>query len=198
MRKYHVADLLSGSRILSGIVFIVLGVLRKSPSDMIIAFLTISLYTDAIDGPLAKRWPYPNDGKKRWWRKSIVGPDGVASTTTQLDTAADLFFGATLIFYIHRTISIFWARVLATAVPLGLLGLLVIHWAKRYFGNEVPKLEFIRLLLYLAYISCTVTVIIALGPSHTVFWVSLHVIAALVVLILKRGRLVHGKAYLGK
>lgn len=58
---------------LTAIEFIMAAILTgmivlQEPSNWVVWIFAIGEICDAFDGICARRWPYPNDGKYRWWR----------------------------------------------------------------------------------------------------------------------------------
>lgn len=47
---------------------------------------------DALDGPCARHWHYPNDGKKRWWRRYNKEIDQISDILLAIACAAYLIF----------------------------------------------------------------------------------------------------------
>lgn len=67
MKKYHLADALTALEIIMAAILISMTVYRSPPELALLVFVTGEL-CDAFDGICARKWPYPNDGKNRWWR----------------------------------------------------------------------------------------------------------------------------------
>lgn len=71
MKKlYYLADVLTCSEVIAGIILLAMTALHIS-ADVAIWVFVLGELCDAFDGPAARRWPYPNDGKKRWWRTYV-------------------------------------------------------------------------------------------------------------------------------
>lgn len=71
MKKlYYLADVLTLCEVIAG--FILLGMaFAKSPAEHALWVFIFGELCDAFDGPCARRWKYPNDGKIRWWRVHV-------------------------------------------------------------------------------------------------------------------------------
>ncbi len=91
MKKYHLADALTVIEII--MAFILIGMtIHPVPADIAIWFFVIGELADAFDGPCARRWPYPDDGKKRWWR--------VPKTVKRIEHLSDIFIAVSCMFYL--------------------------------------------------------------------------------------------------
>lgn len=82
MRKYHFADALTALEIImaatiTGMIFC------GGSADQVIWMFAIGELCDAFDGICARRWPYPDDGKFRWWR--------VPRTVQLIEHVSDIF-----------------------------------------------------------------------------------------------------------
>ena len=103
MHKYHIADILTFIRFLCAIGLIVLVVVGFFDTTFVAieapaAFLLFAIgeLTDAFDGPAARRWLYPNDGKRRWWREYADRIDIVADILLALVALAFVIFRVNL------------------------------------------------------------------------------------------------------
>lgn len=65
MKKYHIADLLTFLEVVLALAMTIKGL----PPEAVFFMFAIGELCDAFDGICARRWHYPDDGKKRWWRK---------------------------------------------------------------------------------------------------------------------------------
>jgi phosphatidylglycerophosphate synthase len=195
MRKYLIADLLTGSRFVWAVVLVGLVLFKVEPAMWVVLVTTLALLTDALDGAAARRWPYPNDNKYRWWRRVQKAPDGSFKTVACLDTPADIVLGIGLIIYTFFMVDRVWGMVLFSAVPLGLIGLFVIGWAESRSKVELKLLRNIRLAMYFLYMVATLGVWLFALSSCPLVWTCIYMTGALVLAYLKRGRLIYGKAY---
>lgn len=64
---YYLADLFTLSEVILSIVLFVMSIMGAPVAHALWVFVAGEL-CDAVDGPLARRFHYPNDGKSRWWR----------------------------------------------------------------------------------------------------------------------------------
>lgn len=73
MKKHHLADVLSLLEILCGALIIIFIFDQRIPihSGHIFVIFSVGQLFDAFDGIAARRWPYPQDNKRRWWRENI-------------------------------------------------------------------------------------------------------------------------------
>lgn len=110
MRKYHLADALTALEIIAAVTIIGMNIFQVSANWVIWVFAVGEL-CDAFDGICARRWPYPNDEKYRWWR--------VPRTVQFLEHFSDILLlsacSAFLIFRAHviiRTLTIIGTAVI--------------------------------------------------------------------------------------
>ncbi|MCL1929559.1 hypothetical protein FWF93_00160 [Candidatus Saccharibacteria bacterium] len=195
MRKYIIADLLSASRFVWAVVLVGLILIQAPPAMWVVLATTAALLTDALDGAAAKKWPYPDDGKYRWWRQDQKDPDGSSKTVSCLDTPADLALGLSIIAYTYFMVSWVWGLVLFLAVPSAIIGLIVINRAERSGKTYVGLLRNIRLAIYLACLAIAICVWLFTISHNPVLWLVIYLAGAVVIIYLKRGRLIHGKSY---
>lgn len=64
---YYLADLFTLTEVILSVVLFVMAVVGAPVEQALWVFVAGEL-CDAVDGPCARRWHYPNDGKSRWWR----------------------------------------------------------------------------------------------------------------------------------
>lgn len=89
MKKYHLGDLLSATEIALTLLIIVLTCVGTS-ADIVIWIFVAAELCDAFDGPCARRWPYPKDGKKRWWRTHVQAIEHISDIALLVVTAVYL------------------------------------------------------------------------------------------------------------
>lgn len=89
MKTYHLADALTLSEVIAGVILLGMAILR-TPADYAIWVFVAGELCDAFDGVCARRWPYPNDGKKRWWRTYVV----------QIEHLSDIFIAVVCMIYL--------------------------------------------------------------------------------------------------
>lgn len=68
MKRHHIADALTATEFLMAGILIGMTFFKISANWAVWVFATGEL-CDAFDGICARRWPYPDDGKARWWRE---------------------------------------------------------------------------------------------------------------------------------
>lgn len=102
-RLYILADVLTAIRgILAFAIWLIAGLVVLFDSaasvwnspDIVIWLFVIGELCDAFDGICARRWHYPDDGKKRWWRENASVLDQV--TDIFLITATATYLGVRL------------------------------------------------------------------------------------------------------
>ena len=64
MRKYHLADVLTSLETLCAVILIGFAI-GNVPVDYALWVFAAAELCDAFDGICARRWPYPDDGKRR-------------------------------------------------------------------------------------------------------------------------------------
>lgn len=67
IKKYHLCDLFTLLELVLACTLTVMAFQHASPDHALWVFIGGEL-CDALDGPCARRWPYPDDGKRRFWR----------------------------------------------------------------------------------------------------------------------------------
>ncbi len=90
MKKYHLADLFTLLEVILAIVLFVMAFCGVPPDYAIWVFVAGEL-CDALDGPCARRWHYPDDGKYRWWRHYNVEIDQISDIILAVACGAYLF-----------------------------------------------------------------------------------------------------------
>lgn len=108
MKRYHIADVLSLFEGILALALIAAAVCGLSADYAIWLFAGAEI-CDALDGPCARRWPYPDDGKYRWWRAYAV----------ELDQLTDLMAGIAVLIYLGCRVSL--AIALVVAIPAALI-----------------------------------------------------------------------------
>ena len=84
MKKYHLADALTVCELICAVILSGMAFLRVAPAYALWVFAAGEL-CDAYDGTCARRWPYPDDGKYRWWR--------VPRTVAFIEHMSDILLG---------------------------------------------------------------------------------------------------------
>ena len=102
-RLYILADVLTAIRgVLAFAIWLIAGLVVLFDSaasvwnspDIVIWLFVIGELCDAFDGICARRWHYPDGGKKRWWRENASVLDQV--TDIFLITATAMYLGVRL------------------------------------------------------------------------------------------------------
>lgn len=86
---YYLADVLTLTEGILSLIIMCLSFAKTPPETILFIFVAAEI-CDALDGPCARHWHYPNDGRYRWWREYCEWTD----------KATDLLAGASLVFYI--------------------------------------------------------------------------------------------------
>lgn len=135
------ADVLTLFEVIAGVIILVMATLHVS-ADIAIWVFVLGELCDAFDGPAARRWPYPNDGKKRWWRTYVK----------QIEHGSDIFIAVACMFFLMSqppevvfTLPPLFASGFSVAESAKLLGLFIIvlcslveieiQFTKSYFGQ---------------------------------------------------------------
>lgn len=92
MKKlYYLADALTLCEVIAGVVLLIMAWVRAPANYAIWVFVGGEL-CDAFDGPCARRWSYPDDGKKRWWRTHVK----------LIEHASDIFIAVACMIFLMR------------------------------------------------------------------------------------------------
>lgn len=91
MKKYLIADALSLTEIIMGLTLLVMTAVH-APADWAIWVFVAGELCDAFDGICARRWPYPDDGKLRWWR--------IPKVVQAIEHSSDILIIGALAFYL--------------------------------------------------------------------------------------------------
>jgi len=94
MKKYYLADVLTLLETVCAVTLTFMSVFHVSADYALWTFAT-GVICDALDGPCARAFHYPNDGKYRWWREKAELTDKIS----------DLMLGIAALFYIGCCIS---------------------------------------------------------------------------------------------
>lgn len=102
MRKYHLADALTAFEVIMAIILLGMAFYRVS-ADLAIWVFVLGELADALDGPCARRWPYPDDSKIRWWRTHVKA----------IEHISDIFIATVCMLYLllqpaSATFDLFW------------------------------------------------------------------------------------------
>ena len=126
---YYLADVLTLLRVVGTAAILGLAGFGNAADTLtVLVLFVLSELTDAFDGMAARRWPYPQDGKRRWWR----------TYAEEIDQVADLALGgaATLFVGLHL------APGLALAIAVGVVGFaLPVQVWRQYRIRRIPYEE---------------------------------------------------------
>lgn len=126
---YYLADVLTLLRVVGTAAILGLAGFGSDADTLtVLVLFALSELTDAFDGMAARRWPYPQDGKRRWWR----------TYAEEIDQIADLALGgaATLFVGLHL------APGLALAIAVGVVGFaLPVQVWRQYRIRRIPYEE---------------------------------------------------------
>ena len=192
MKKYHIADVLTASRVVFAVALIVMALLDV-PSEWALLAFALGELCDAFDGICARKWHYPDDGKVRWWRVYAVA----------LDQIADILLGVAGLVYVTLCINqkvgiifLVFTIVVGSCIQALVYGVL-------YDIN--PKIALVIVLarryVYLAAIATVVIMLIwcaTFGMITKIALIFCGVVVGIVLLIKKRDRLVEDKTPLSK
>ncbi len=178
MKKYFLADILTGTEvIISVIIAIMIFFSSEVTQDVIIWLFVVGELCDAFDGICARRWHYPDDGKKRWWREYAPIIDQVSDIMLIVATALYLIISQAKI------------SLLILGVVIGLFCILVEIW-KRFHYFE--RLVLFRRYIYLGAIAITLfELLFATSWGNTAKYLAVIAIfiVGIALMIVKRNRL---------
>lgn len=142
VRKYHLCDLFTLLEVILTCTLIVMTVLHVSPDYAIWVFVAGEL-CDAIDGPCARRWPYPDDSKKRWWRLPHV--------VQAIEHISDILLIGSLALYLLFQPGLFHYLTLYGSLAIALICLVVQYllFTKPYSSAKRKSLTLLRRRFYL-------------------------------------------------
>lgn len=120
MKRYLLADVLSFLEVVCAIA-IGVGIYCGFTPETVLTLFGIGELCDAFDGAAARKWPYPNDGKRRPWRNPTF--------IKHYEWAKDIFLGLITLAFIAVRID-FW-----TGVVCGGLALAMGLWMQGYAGS---------------------------------------------------------------
>lgn len=105
MRKYYIADLLTLLEVILAGILLWMTIANISVDCAIWVFVAGEL-CDALDGPCARRWHYPDDGKYRWWRHY----------NSEIDQASDILLAIACGLYLILRVNTFWGCILLIGI----------------------------------------------------------------------------------
>ena len=124
MKRYFIADVLTGMKFIPAIILIVAAFNNFSPFIALLLF-AIGELLDALDGMAAHKWPHPEWTNELWFRKNIK----------VLESGLDMLLGIAALLYVMMQVD-FWFgfTVLASALAIGVVCELILYG--RILGSE--------------------------------------------------------------
>ena len=129
MKKYHIADVLTLSRIVIFSSLLIFFTFVGVSSGWALFVFVIGELTDALDGIVARAWPYPKDGKRRWWREN--------ERYQLFDKVADIILLVSFLFYI--VFYLHWWVVAWISVAFGVVAIIVEIWRHFRIKSHGPR-----------------------------------------------------------
>lgn len=185
-RLYILADVLTAIRgILAFAIWLIAGLVILFDSaasvwnspDIVIWLFVIGELCDAFDGICARRWHYPDDGKKRWWRENA----------SVLDQVTDIFLITATATYLGVRLGRFDLLMLGGIVALFCI---IVEGLKFHYYSK--RLILLRRYIYLACIALALfTLLLATSWSGLAKGVAIAAIfiVGIFLMIIKRNRL---------
>ncbi len=185
-RLYILADVLTAIRgILAFAIWLIAGLVILFDSaasvwnspDIVIWLFVIGELCDAFDGICARRWHYPDDGKKRWWRENA----------SILDQVTDIFLITATAAYLGVRLGRFDLLMLGGIVALFCI---VVEGLKFHYYSK--RLILLRRYIYLACIALALfTLLFATSWNGLAKGVAIAAIfiVGIFLMIIKRNRL---------
>ncbi len=185
-RLYILADVLTAIRgILAFAIWLIAGLVILFDSaasvwnspDIVIWLFVIGELCDAFDGICARRWHYPDDGKKRWWRENA----------SVLDQVTDIFLITATATYLGVRLGRFDLLMLGGIVALFCI---VVEGLKFHYYSK--RLILLRRYIYLACIALALfTLLFATSWNGLAKGVAIAAIfiVGIFLMIIKRNRL---------
>ena len=177
-RCYIIADTLTWGRLLGFSTLMLVAAVLPVPLWAGLTMYVVGVLSD-MDGFFAKKYPYPNDGKHRWWRdKKFVA---------LLDEAADATFGVcALVFFILRVDANAGWWFLKLALGIGVCGQVVLYTdLMKRCPAVLNFLLLLRRFLYFALIGVVlVMTTLAAFPKYWIVAIGTYVVIALLLIAL--------------
>lgn len=107
MKKYHLADFFTLLEAVLAIVLLIMAICGAKAEQALWVFVAGEI-CDAVDGPCARRWHYPDDGKYRWWRQY----------NSEIDQITDIMLAISCGVYLIWRISAFWGVALLGGIGI--------------------------------------------------------------------------------
>ncbi len=161
MKKYYIADALTTMEVIFAVAILVLTWVRATDAGLVLILFSLGELCDAFDGMAARRWRYPQDGKKRWWRTYAV----------RIDQFSDIFLGlSVLLFIIVHLDTNFGLLVLGVSSVVGFgVELLVYNYLYEKNADLALLVVLARRYLYLFGIgACIVRLLFSAGWDYRI------------------------------
>lgn len=142
LKKYHLCDLFTLLEIILACTLIAMAHLQISANYAIWVFIGGEL-CDALDGPCARCWPYPDDGKKRFWRIPWV--------VKAAEHISDITLISALAFYLLKQKGLFFQITICGTAAILTFSLIIEYtlFTRPYSGDERRRLILMRRYVYL-------------------------------------------------
>lgn len=189
MKKYHLADCFTLLETILAIALFIMAFCGATAEQALWVFVAGEL-CDAIDGPCARKWHYPDDGKYRWWRYY----------NSEIDQISDILLAIGCGVFIIWRVNAFWGITLTAG--LGIFCTVIQCYLYRYnpelhmfICRDIPKAEDIILFRRHTYVIAGIGGAIALLVWSTEWALSVKrsltiagIICGLILLFLKWNR----------
>lgn len=186
LKKYHLADLLSLSRIPCSLAVIVCLLLEPSVvlTRIVLVVFGLGEITDALDGIFANLFPYPDDGKHRFWR--------TGNWPKTIDTGTDLLLGASTLFYvvfrvlrmgIQNGLILIFCLILCLLIINRLI--VVIRQSNEHLGERLVK---VRRVIYAAAGVGSLVILLTIDAGWMKALWSVYVVLLIVLVVAKLPR----------
>ena len=159
IKKYHLADIFTLLEIILACTLIGVTFLHVSANYVIWIFVAGEL-CDAIDGPCARRFPYPDDSKYRWWRQP--------RTVQAIEHVSDILLISALAFYLMTQGGIICYITTIGSFIVFAYCMLTEFWLQTTDTNQKSRLRAIRCRRYV-YLTG-----IAIGIAELIFCTTWH------------------------
>lgn len=187
-KPYWAADVLTLTRFIAAAAIFLMTLAGSKEVGSVLIIFGIGELTDALDGPCARAWLYPDDGQYRWWR--VYAP--------LIDQIADIALGLSVMIFIVSFTGALGLCLLVVAAIVAITVQASRDWIEQRYGRRVRKIVVLtRRVLYVAMILGVCAWMIWLtgwdeswkiALSYTLF------ILAMMLAIFKRDRLTEEKA----
>ncbi len=188
IKKYHIGDLFTLSEVVLACTLIVLAFFEGLTDIALWIFIAGEL-CDALDGPCARRWHYPDDGKRRWWRQY----------NTQIDQLSDILLAVACAVYLIAQVNTFFGAILTAVI---FTHCFIVQLYVDYVTAKQPQKRYSRKIKRIILMRRYVYVFVGIGGAivlliwHTTWAIickalatGLLALSAIILAILKRNRL---------